>query len=139
MRDKETVEAAINLAETGHLVFSTLHTSGSVQTLNRVVQFFNPDIQNQVRIRLADSLLGVLSQRLIQKAEGNGRVGIFELMFVTPAIKNLIKSGDLIQINNNIEMGSQEGMVTMRNFGYRLEQQGIIKAEDYMGYFTNED
>ena len=69
MRDKETVEAAINLAETGHLVFSTLHTSGSVQTLNRVVQFFNPDIQNQVRIRLADSLLGVLSQRLIQKAE----------------------------------------------------------------------
>lgn len=57
MRDKETVEAAINLAETGHLVFSTLHTSGSVQTLNRVVQFFSPDIQNQVRIRLADSLL----------------------------------------------------------------------------------
>jgi twitching motility protein PilT len=108
MRDKETVEAAINLAETGHLVFSTLHTSGSVQTLNRVVQFFNPDIQNQVRIRLADSLLGVLSQRLIQKADGAGRVGIFELMFVTPAIKNLIKSGDLIQVNNNIEMGSQE-------------------------------
>jgi Tfp pilus assembly pilus retraction ATPase PilT len=60
-------------------------------------------------------------------------------MFVTPAIKNLIKSGDLIQVNNNIEMGSQEWMVTMRNFGYRLEQQGIIKAEDYMGYFTNDD
>ena len=116
MRDKETVEAAINLAETGHLVFSTLHTSGSVQTLNRVVQFFSPDIQSQVRIRLADSLLGVLSQRLIQKADGTGRAGIFELMFVTPAIKNLIKSGDLIQINNNIEMGSQDGMVTMRNF-----------------------
>lgn len=60
-------------------------------------------------------------------------------MYVTPAIKNLIKSGDLIQINNNIEMGSQEGMVTMRSYGYKLEQQGTIKAEDYMGYFTNED
>lgn len=69
MRDKETVEAAMNLAETGHLVFSTLHTSGSVQTINRLIQFFNPDIQTQVRVRLADSLLGVLSQRLIPKAE----------------------------------------------------------------------
>lgn len=69
MRDKETVEAAMNLAETGHLVFSTLHTSGSVQTINRLIQFFHPDIQNQVRVRLADSLLGVLSQRLIPRAE----------------------------------------------------------------------
>ncbi len=104
MRDKETVEAAMNLAETGHLVFSTLHTSGSVQTINRLIQFFEPDIQNQVRIRLADSLLGVLSQRLIPRANGGGRVGIHELMYITPAIKNLIKSGDLIQINNNIEL-----------------------------------
>ena len=69
MRDKETVEAAMNLAETGHLVFSTLHTSGSVQTINRLIQFFNPDIQSQVRVRLADSLLGVLSQRLLPKAQ----------------------------------------------------------------------
>lgn len=139
MRDKETVEAAMNLAETGHLVFSTLHTSGSVQTINRLIQFFHPDIQNQVRVRLADSLLGVLSQRLIPKAEGHGRVGIHELMFITPAIKNLIKSGDLIQINNNIELGSQEGMITMRNSADRLKDAGIVKEEDYIGYFTNED
>lgn len=92
MRDKETVEAAMNLAETGHLVFSTLHTSGSVQTINRLIQFFNPDIQSQVRVRLADSLLGVLSQRLLPRANEPGRVGIHELMFITPAIKNLIKS-----------------------------------------------
>lgn len=104
MRDKETVEAAINLAETGHLVFSTLHTSGSVQTINRLVQFFHPDIQNQVRTRLGDCLLGVLSQRLIPRASGHGRVAIHEIMYVTPAIKNLIKSGDLVQINNNIEL-----------------------------------
>ena len=69
MRDAETVEAALNLAETGHLVFSTLHTSGSVQTINRVVQFFHPDIQHQVRTRLADSMLGVLSQRLLKRRD----------------------------------------------------------------------
>ncbi len=123
MRDKETVEAAMNLAETGHLVFSTLHTSGSVQTINRLIQFFNPDIQTQVRVRLADSLLGVLSQRLLPKANEPGRVGIHELMFITPAIKNLIKAGDLIQINNNIELGSQDGMITMRNSADRLRDK----------------
>ena len=139
MRDKETVEAAMNLAETGHLVFSTLHTSGSVQTINRLIQFFHPDIQNQVRIRLADSLLGVLSQRLIPKADGHGRAAIHELMFITPAIRNLIKSGDLVQINNNIELGSQEGMITMRNSADKLAEKGVVKLEDYIGYFTNDE
>jgi twitching motility protein PilT len=137
MRDRETVEAAMNLAETGHLVFSTLHTSGSVQTINRLIQFFHPDIQNQVRVRLADSLLGVLSQRLIPKVDG-GRVGIHELMFITPAIKNLIKSGDLVQINNNIELGSQEGMIPMRTSADRLRDAGLVREEDYIGYFTND-
>lgn len=139
MRDRETVEAAMNLAETGHLVFSTLHTSGSVQTINRLIQFFHPDIQTQVRVRLADSLLGVLSQRLIPKAEGQGRVGIHELMFITPAIRNLIKSGDLVQINNNIELGSQDGMITMRNSADKLRDAGTVKEEDYIGYFTNNE
>ena len=138
MRDTATVEAAINLAETGHLVFSTLHTSGSVQTINRIIQFFHPDIQAQVRTRLGDSILGVLSQRLIPRAEGHGRVGIHELMYITPAIRNLIKSGDLIQINSNIELGSSEGMVTMRASADRLRDQGIVKEEDYIGYFMNE-
>lgn len=139
MRDKETVEAAMNLAETGHLVFSTLHTSGSVQTINRLIQFFNPDIQTQVRVRLADSLLGVLSQRLIPRANEPGRAAIHELMFITPAIKNLIKSGDLIQINNNIELGSQDGMISMRASADNLAAQGVVKQEDYMGFFTNDD
>ena len=138
MRDTATVEAAINLAETGHLVFSTLHTSGSVQTINRIIQFFHPDIQAQVRTRLGDSLLGVLSQRLIPRAEGHGRVGIHELMFITPAIRNLIKSGDLVQINNNIELGSQDGMINMRTSADRLRDQGIVREEDYAGFFTNE-
>lgn len=139
MRDKETVEAAMNLAETWHLVFSTLHTSWSVETINRVIQFFNPDIQTQVRVRLADSLLWVLSQRLIQKADWHWRVGIHELMFLTSGIKNLIKSWDLIQINNNIEMWSREWMITMRASADKLRDQWIVKEEDYIGYFTNDE
>ena len=139
MRDKETVEAAMNLAETGHLVFSTLHTSGSVQTINRLIQFFNPDIQSQVRVRLADSLLGVLSQRLLPRANEPGRVGIHELMFITPAIKNLIKSWDLVQINNNIELGTQDGMITMRNSADKLRDAWVVREEDYAGFFTNDD
>lgn len=138
MRDKETVEAAMNLAETWHLVFSTLHTSGSVQTINRVIQFFNPDIQSQVRVRLADTLLWVLSQRLVQKVWG-WRVWIHELMYITSWIKNLIKSWDLVQINNNIEMWSQEWMVTMKNSAFKLEQEWIINREDYIWYFTNDE
>ena len=138
MRDKETVEAAINLAETGHLVFSTLHTSWSVETINRVIQFFNSDIQEQVRVRLADSMLGVLSQRLIPKIWW-WRVGIHELMFLTSWIKNLIKSWDLIQINNNIEMWSKEWMIRMRASAEILKEKWIVKEEDYIWYFTNED
>jgi len=139
MRDKETVEAAMNLAETWHLVFSTLHTAWSVQTINRVIQFFNPDIQSQVRVRLADTLLWVLSQRLIPKATWSWRVGIHELMYITSGIKNLIKSWDLIQINNNIEMGSKEWMISMKASADRLRDQWVIKEEDYIWYFTNED
>ena len=139
MRDKETVEAAMNLSETWHLVFSTLHTSGSVQTINRVIQFFNPDIQSQVRVRLADTLLWVLSQRLIPRSDKKGRVWIHELMYVTTWIKNLIKGWDLIQINNNIEMWSKEWMVTMKKSALKLEEEWIIKSEDFMWYFTNDD
>ena len=82
MRDRETVEAALALAETGHLVISTLHTSGSIQTLNRITQFFPSDIQAQVSIRLGDSLIGILSQRLIPRIDKPERIAIRELMFV---------------------------------------------------------
>ncbi len=139
MRDRETVEAAINLSETWHLVFSTLHTSWSVQTVNRIIQFFNPDIQSQVRVRLADTLLWVLSQRLIPRADKEWRVWIYELMYVTNWIKNLIKTWDLVQINNNIEMWSAEWMISMKSSAYILEQSWIINAKDYEWYFSNNE
>lgn len=140
MRDTDTVEAALNLAETGHLVFSTLHTSGSVQTISRIIQFFPPDQQRQIFSRLADSILGVLSQRLIPRRDGsNKRVGIFELMIVNSGIKNLIRTGDLAQINNAIQMGRTEGMIPMYVYAQELEKKWIIERDDYMGYFTNQD
>ena len=90
IRDTETMEIAMNLAETGHLVFSTLHTSGSVQTISRMIQFFPTEIEAQIRTRIADSLIGVLSQRLIPRSDTTGRVAIREVMFANSAIRNLI-------------------------------------------------
>lgn len=140
MRDAATVEAALNLAETGHLVLSTLHTSGSVQTISRVIQFFTPEQQRQIYGRLADSLLGVLSQRLLMRRDGtNKRIAIFELMLVNPGIKNLIRSGDMAQMNNAIESGRSEGMIPMHIHAAELEKRGIIHREDYEGFFTNQD
>lgn len=138
MRDRETVEAAMELAETGHLVISTLHTAGSVQTLTRVVNFFHPELQHAVRYKLGDILFWVLSQRLIPKADGSWRVWIYELMFMTPGIKNLIRAGDLAQIANNIEMGQSEWMMTMKTYADKLAARWIVREEDYINYFADE-
>lgn len=138
MRDRETVEAAMELAETGHLVISTMHTSWSVQTITRLVNFFPPDIQNSVRYKLADILTGVLSQRLIKTADWKGRTGIFELMFMTSWIKNLIRTGEFNQINNNIEMWSQDWMIRMKNYADKKAEDWLINEEDYINYFEED-
>jgi twitching motility protein PilT len=138
MRDSETVEAALALAETGHLVLSTLHTSGSVQSLNRITQFFVPDVQNQVSMRLSDSLIGILSQRLIPRVDKEERIAIRELMFTNSAIRNILKTGDYSQIKSAIELGTADGMITMKAYADMLREKGYIRAEDYLGYFVNE-
>lgn len=137
MRDKETVEAAVELAETWHLVISTLHTAWSVQTITRLVNFFHPELQHSFRYKLGDILFGVLSQRLIPKI-GWGRAWIFEVMMMTPGIRNLIRSWDLVQINNAIEMGQSEGMITMKNYADNLRDKWIVKEEDYINYFQDD-
>lgn len=138
MRDSDTVEAALALAETGHLVLSTLHTSWSIQTLNRITQFFAPDIQGQVSMRLSDSLIGILSQRLIPRIDKPERIAIRELMFVNSAIRNILKTGDYSQIRSAIELGTEDGMITMKAYADLLREKGYIKQEDYMGYFVND-
>lgn len=138
MRDRETVEAAMELAETGHLVISTMHTSWSVQTITRLVNFFPPDIQNSVRYKLADILFGVLSQRLIKTADRKGRTGIFELMLMTSWIKNLIRTWEFNQINNNIEMWRQQWMIRMKAYADEKAKSWLIKEEDYIDYFEED-
>lgn len=138
MRDEETVTSAINLAETGHLVFSTLHTSGAQQTLGRLLSFYPPTEHTQVQSRLAHNLLGILSQRLLPRQDRPGRVGIFELMIVNGAIRNIIRTGDITQINNVIHTNRDAGMISMQSYAEELEKQGIIRREDYIGYFKEE-
>lgn len=138
IRDAETMEIALSLAETGHLVFSTLHTSGSAQTISRMIQFFPTEIEQQVRTRIADSLLGVLSQRLIPRSDTDGRIAIREIMYTNSAIRNLISKWDLLQIPNVIETSSEDGMVTMKHYAALLREKWIVEEKSYRGFFTND-
>ena len=138
LRDTETVHSALELAETGHLVISTLHTSSAVKTIDRLVWFFPLDSQDAVRSKLSTSLKWVLSQRLIPKI-GWWRVGIFELMLVNTWIQNLIRTWKGIQIQWYIETGAKYGMVTMRKYADFLRDKWIIEEKDYINYFKDED
>lgn len=138
MRDAETIMAAMNLAETGHLVISTLHTSGAPQTVSRLVNAFPPEQQHAIQGRLADSLIGVLSQRLVRRADKVGRIGIFELMIVNAAIRNIIRTGEMSQLSNAILAGRNIGMIQMIRHAEALEEEGKIRREDYIGFFQEE-
>lgn len=135
MRDPETVKAALDLAETWHLIISTLHTSGSAQTITRLVNFFPLEHQANIRTKIAENLAGVLSQRLIHRSGDNWRIWIFELMIANTPIKNLIRLWDLNQIHSNIEMWSKEWMITMENHAKLLESKWLIEKKDYINYF----
>lgn len=132
MRDLETISTAITAAETGHLVLSTLHTNGAPQTVDRIIDVFPPHQQQQVRIQLANTLLGVVSQRLIPRADKQGLVPAVEVMISTPAIKNLIREGKTHQIYSSIQTGSKYGMQTMENSVYELYDRGLISSNQDM-------
>ena len=113
MRDLDTMSGTLTAAETGHLVFSTLHTCDASQTVDRIVDVFPPHQQQQIRIQLASVLEGVFSQQLIPHASGKGRVPAVEVMITTSAVRNLIREGKTHQIYNAIQTGSKHGMQTM--------------------------
>lgn len=134
LRDKETVQAALELAETWHLVISTLHTSSAVQTIDRILSFYPLESQNAIREKISSSLKWVLSQRLVEK-EWWWRVWIYELMMVNTWIKNLIRTWVTNQIQWAIETGSKYWMITMEKFAEKLEEKWIIKKENYINFF----
>jgi twitching motility protein PilT len=132
MRDPETIAIALTAAETGHLVFSTLHTVGAAKTIDRVIDSFPPAQQNQVRGQLATVLEGVISQQLLPKRDGTGVVPAIEVMVATPAIRNLIREGKPYQINSMIQTGSSTGMQSLESNLAQLVSDGIISQDDAM-------
>ncbi len=130
MRDLETIESALIIAETGHLVLATLHTSDSVQTVNRIIDVFPSHQQQQIRTQLSFVLLGVLSQLLIPKKGKKGRVLATEILVVTPAVRALIRELKAHQIYSHIQTGSREGMRTMNQSLCDLVKKGEISKED---------
>ena len=130
MRDLETISIAITAAETGHLVFSTLHTIGAASTIDRIIDVFPPHQQQQTRIQLAMVMEGIISQQLVPTADGHGRVAAFEVMLATPAIRSLIREAKTHQIQSTIQTSKQQGMVTMDDFLYDLYRAGNIDREN---------
>lgn len=126
IRDAETAEAALNLAETGHIVFSTLHTSSASSTINRYISLFPPEIQSSVSDRLADSLSWVLSQFLIKSKDEKSRVWLYEFMINNTAVRNNIKKWDIRGIDNIIETSSNQGMISMKSYAERLVAQWLV-------------
>lgn len=139
MRDLETIGIAITAAETGHLVFSTLHTIGASKTIDRVVDVFPPYQQQQIKVQLAAVMEGVISQQLLVRQDGSGRVAALEIMVATPAIRNLIREGKTHQIDSIIQTGSKYGMKTMDASLVSLYKSGIISYDEAMNYCVDRD
>src|SRR5213595_55153 len=130
MRDLETIDAAITAAETGHLVFGTLHTTGAAKTIDRIVNAFPVNQQEQIRIQLSTVLQAVISQLLLPRCDKPGRVAIFEIMINTPSIAALIRDNKTFRINSDIQTGAKYGMVTLVSFLLDKYQQGLISQEE---------
>ncbi len=132
MRDLETIQAALTVAETGHLVFATLHTNDALQTVNRIIDVFPSSQQEQVRTQLSFVLEGVVIQQLLPRADGVGLILGLEIMVPNAAIRSLIRGEKLEQIPSMIEIGTSEGMISMNQSLYRLLRRGLISYETAM-------
>ena len=139
MRDLETIEAAIKAAETGHLVFGTLHTTGAAGTINRIIDAFPVNQQEQVRVQLSTSLLAVLSQVLLARSDKPGRIAGYEFMVVTPAISNLIRESKTFRIDSAIQTGKKFGMQLLDEHLWNIFGKGIITAEEMIENSRNPD
>jgi twitching motility protein PilT len=129
MRDLETIEAAITAAETGHIVFGTLHTTGAQGTVNRIIDVFPTNQQDQIRTQLSTSIIGVMSQALLPRIKG-GRVAAHEMLVVTPAIANLIRENKTFRINSAIQTGAKQGMQLLDDHIFRLWRDGVVNKEE---------
>ena len=138
LRDLETISTAMTAAETGHLIFATLHTNDSAQTIDRVIDVFPAHQQNQIRSQLASVLLGVVSQRLLPQA-GGGRVPAVEIMFKNHAVENLIRENKIHQLDSVIETSLKEGMISLDRSLADLVRRGLVSVDDAFIYAKNRE
>lgn len=129
MRDYETIQAALTIAETGHLVFSTLHTNSAAQTIDRIIDVFPPHQQNQIKVQLSAILKAVVAQRLLPTIDNTGRIPACEMLFNTPAIASVVREGKTHLIDNIIQTSAKEGMILMEQYIHNLYQEGKISKE----------
>jgi twitching motility protein PilT len=140
LRDLETTQTALTAAETGHLVLASLHTQSAAQTVERIIDIFPPHQQTQIRTQLASALQGVITQALVPRADGNGRTVITEIMYATPAIRNLIREGKSHQIPSFIQSGGAEGMLSFdKHLAERVRQQAITAEQAFALCHSPED
>ena len=139
MRDLETISTAITAAETGHLVMATLHTVDAVQTIDRVIDVFPPHQQQQVRVQLANTLIGVIAQRLLRRKGGRGRVPAVEILVSNPAVRNLIREGKIHQIYSVIQTGGRQGMQLMDSYLEELYRRGEIDRQSALDNATDSE
>ena len=132
LRDLETIEAAIRAAETGHLVFSTVHTTSAAGTITRLIDVFPPDQQDQIRVQLSGNLIAVLSQVLCPLTSGKGRIAAYEFMVVTPAIANLIRENKTYRIDSSIQTGKKLGMQLLDEHLWKLYEEGKIALQEML-------
>jgi twitching motility protein PilT len=130
MRDLDTISTAMAAAETGHLVLGTIHTIDAPQTVDRLIDMFPPEQHQQVRLQFSQIIEGVISQTLVQKASGTGRMGAFEVMIGLPAVRNLIREGKTFELPNIMEMATKEGMQLLEQDLARLVNKGIIRLDE---------
>lgn len=139
MRDYETISVAVTAAETGHLVLSTLHTIGAASTVDRIIDVFPPHQQQQIRVQLANVLEGIISQQLIPKADGRGRVGVFEVLHVNLAVRNLIREGKTHQLPSIMQTGRRQGMMTMDEAIIQLVRDRKITPQMALSFAQDRD
>ncbi|MCT4621527.1 MAG: type IV pilus twitching motility protein PilT [Marinisporobacter sp.] len=139
MRDLETIGIAITAAETGHLVLSTLHTIGAAKTIDRIIDIFPSHQQQQIKVQLSTVTEGIISQQLLEKSDGQGRVAALEIMVATSAIRNLIREGKSHQLQTNIQTGSKFGMQTMDNAILDLYNRRLIDRKTALTYAVDRD
>ena len=136
MRDPETISTAVTAAETGHLVFSSLHTNNAAQTIDRIIDTFPGSQQDQIRAQLANTLIGVFSQRLIPRASG-GLIPGYELLISTPAVRNLIRENKTHELDLVIETGAEVGMISFNRSLIDLVRRGEVTMENALTFSLN--